>query len=141
MKTLLTLFVLLLVGFSINAFSYDSTKPVWDQVKTLTCTQTVDTECIDHYCMDKDRPDYKFVIDFNQDQLIFSPNEKAGGRSTSIMFKEHLAGISMSTRITTSEETLNVSLINNQWNFFRTASLYAYEQSYVVVSSGLCVEE
>ena len=135
------MFVLFLVGFSTNAFSYDSTKPVWDQVKTLTCTQTVDTECIDHYCMDKDRPDYKFVIDFNQDQLIFPPNEKAGGRSTTIISKEHLEGFSMSTRMTTSEEFLNVTLINNQWNFFRTSALYAYEQSYVVFSSGLCVED
>ncbi len=85
MKKILFILVLFLVGFSTNAFSYDSTKPVWDQVKTLTCTQTVDSECIDHYCMDKDRPDYKFVIDFNQDQLIFPPNEKASGRSTTIM--------------------------------------------------------
>ena len=141
MKTLFTFFVFSTLVFPTNVFSYDSTEPVWDQIKTLNCTQTVDSECVDHYCMDKDRPDYKFVIDFNEDKIIFPPNDVAGGRSTTIIHKEYLKGVSMSSTMSTSEEILNVVLINNQWNFFRTSALYAFEQSYVVFSSGLCVED
>ena len=141
MQTLLTPFVLSFLVFSTNVFSYDATEPIWDQVKKLKCTQTVDSECIDHFCMDKDRPNYKFVIDFNEGQIIFPPNDVASGRSTTIIHKEYLKGISMSSTMLTSEEILNVILINNQWNFFRTSAIYAFEQSYVVFSSGLCVED
>ena len=84
MKKKLIILVLLLVGFSLNAFSYDINKPIWEQVDFITCTQTKHTDCIDHSCKVSEKPILKFTVDFINNEIVFLPN-----RSMSVIDKLH----------------------------------------------------
>jgi len=130
MKKKLIILVLLLVGFSLNAFSYDINKPIWEQVDFITCTQTKHTDCIDHSCKVSEKPILKFTVDFINNEIVFLPN-----RSMSVIDKLHEFN---DNKLLTIGETVNIALKDNKWIFFRTAGIFEYQKSYVSFSSGSC---